>query len=83
MKSIGVRELKKRLSEVLRDVRSGETLEVTIRGEVVARLVPPPGTTDPDTIHKELRDVEQLAIEIGRTVSARTDASETLSAARR
>ena len=41
MKSVGLRELKNRLSEYVRDVRSGEQILVTDRGEVVAELVPP------------------------------------------
>jgi prevent-host-death family protein len=41
MTSIGVRELKQRTSEVLRRVRERqERVEVTVRGEVVAVLVP-------------------------------------------
>jgi antitoxin (DNA-binding transcriptional repressor) of toxin-antitoxin stability system len=41
MKTVGVRELKDRLSEYLRRVRSGESLLVTDRGEVVAEFSPP------------------------------------------
>lgn len=41
MKAVGVRDLKNRLSEYLRRVRSGENLLVTDRGEVVAELSPP------------------------------------------
>ena len=41
MKTVGVRELKNRLSEYLRRVRSGEGVLVTDRGEVVAELGPP------------------------------------------
>jgi len=41
MKSVGLRELKNRLSEYVRDVRSGEGVLVTDRGEVVAELIPP------------------------------------------
>jgi prevent-host-death family protein len=41
MKSMGVRELKNRLSEVVRAVRAGEHVLVTDRGTVVAELVPP------------------------------------------
>ena len=40
MKSVGLRELKNRLSEYVRKVRSGEGVLVTDRGEVVAELVP-------------------------------------------
>lgn len=55
MKSVGLRELKNRLSEYVRKVRSGEGVLVTDRGEVVAELIPagagsgeqgiPPGLT--------------------------------------
>lgn len=41
MKTVGLRELKNRLSEYVRQVRSGEGVLVTDRGEVVAELVPP------------------------------------------
>lgn len=41
MRSIGVRELKQRTSQVLRELRhDGEEIEVTHHGRVVARLVP-------------------------------------------
>lgn len=41
MKTLGVRELKERISEILRLVEEeGETVEVTKRGEVIAHLVP-------------------------------------------
>jgi antitoxin (DNA-binding transcriptional repressor) of toxin-antitoxin stability system len=40
MKSVGVKQLKSRLSEYLRLVRSGETVFVTDRDEVVAELRP-------------------------------------------
>ena len=38
MKEVGIRELKNRLSEYVRLVRSGEVVMVTDRGEVVAEL---------------------------------------------
>ena len=41
MKTVGVRELKNSLSEYLRDVRRGESVLVTDRGQVVAELSPP------------------------------------------
>ncbi len=47
MKTVGVRELKNRLSEYIRQVRSGESVMVTDRGQVVAELTPPgQGATD-------------------------------------
>jgi antitoxin (DNA-binding transcriptional repressor) of toxin-antitoxin stability system len=45
---LGVRELKNRLSEYIRQVRSGEGVLVTDRGQVVAELTPPgQGAADP------------------------------------
>ena len=41
VKTVGVRDLKNRLSEYLRYVRAGESVLVTDRGEVVAELVAP------------------------------------------
>lgn len=41
MKTVGIRELRKRLSEYLRRVRAGESVLVTDRGEVVAEFSPP------------------------------------------
>lgn len=41
MKTIGVRALKNRLAEYLRDVRAGETILVTDRGEVIAEISVP------------------------------------------
>jgi prevent-host-death family protein len=47
MKTVGIRELKNRLSEYVRSVRAGEGVLVTDRGEVVAELAPP-GLRDSD-----------------------------------
>lgn len=41
MKTVGVRELKNRLSEYIRQVRAGEGVLVTDRGQVVAEIGPP------------------------------------------
>jgi antitoxin (DNA-binding transcriptional repressor) of toxin-antitoxin stability system len=49
MKSVGVKQLKSRLSEYLRLVRGGETVLVTDRDEVVAEVRPTrkqPGIAD-------------------------------------
>jgi len=45
MLTIGIRELKARLSQVLRDVQQGETVLVTDRGRVVAELRLPDAST--------------------------------------
>ena len=49
VRSVGLRELKNRLSEYVRQARSGEGVLVTDRGEVVAELNPPaPGIDEGD-----------------------------------
>ena len=40
MKSVGIRELKNRLSKFLRQLRAGENVLVTDRGEVIAEFSP-------------------------------------------
>lgn len=45
MRTIGIRELKARLSQVLRDVQQGKPVLVTDRGRVVAELRVPDATT--------------------------------------
>ncbi|MEO8315543.1 MAG: type II toxin-antitoxin system prevent-host-death family antitoxin [Pseudomonadota bacterium] len=48
MKTVGIRDLKNNLSEHLRDVRRGETVLVTDRGNVIAEIAPPGyGKSDP------------------------------------
>ncbi|MGH8995422.1 MAG: type II toxin-antitoxin system Phd/YefM family antitoxin [Acidimicrobiales bacterium] len=42
MKSVGVRELRQRASELLRRVEQGEVIEITDRGRPVAQLSPLP-----------------------------------------
>ena len=41
MKAVGVRDLKNRLSSFLREVRAGESVLITDRGEVIAEIGPP------------------------------------------
>ena len=66
MVTIGVRELKQQTSKVLRRVREeGETVEITFRGETIARLIP----VNPPTLSKEKivaawADLDQLTAEI-------------------
>jgi prevent-host-death family protein len=45
MDRIGVRELRQHASRYLVRVKAGETVEVTVRGQLVALLVPPGPTT--------------------------------------
>ena len=49
MRSVGIKVLKKRLSEYIRLAASGETILVTDRDRVVAEIVPPRETKSPFT----------------------------------
>lgn len=42
MRTVGIRELRQRASELLRQVAAGETIEITDRGRPVALLTPLP-----------------------------------------
>lgn len=65
-RTVGVRELKAHLSEVLRAVKAGERVEVTERGKVVAVLTAPPVVEEPDLPER----LKQLIAE-GRVTPAR------------
>jgi antitoxin (DNA-binding transcriptional repressor) of toxin-antitoxin stability system len=67
MKTVGVRELKNRLSEYLREVRRGESVLVTDRGEVIAEFSPPRlGATDPGVPAALLAMAKRGLIALGR-----------------
>lgn len=59
MRVVGVRELKAKLSEYLRDVRRGEVFLVTDRDRVVAELRQPGSRSLPagDVLERELDDL--------------------------
>lgn len=67
MKSVGLRELKNRLSEYVREVRSGETVLVTDRGEVVAEMIAPGSRGDNDSVPATLVSlVRRGSLTLGR-----------------
>ncbi len=85
MRSVGVRELKEHTSQLLREVReSGEEIQVTSRGKVVARLLPP---IEPRDLQGDFdviwADMDRLAEEIGRRWPAGVSGVEALSEDRR
>jgi prevent-host-death family protein len=62
-----VRELKEHTSEVIRRVRENrETIDVTLRGEVVARLVPVSRTVDQEALQKVWDERAELVQAIGQ-----------------
>jgi prevent-host-death family protein len=67
MRSVGIRELRERTSEIIRWVRDeGQEVEVTYYGRVVARLVPAgPKLPDVQDTSPVWADLDRLAAEIG------------------
>lgn len=60
MTAVGVRELKQRASELLRRVQeTGDTIEITRRGKVIARIVPAP-LAENGLLTEERERLEQL-----------------------
>jgi antitoxin (DNA-binding transcriptional repressor) of toxin-antitoxin stability system len=74
MKAVGVRDLKANLSRYLREVRAGEILLVTDRGQVVAELrAPGLEVSRPETdLDRRLR---MLALRLPLTIGEPQDAS--------
>jgi prevent-host-death family protein len=56
MTTVGVRELKNRLSEFLRRAADGERITVTDRGHAVALLSPPEATPETEKIAQMVRE---------------------------
>lgn len=85
MKTVGVRELKTHISEILRQVQEdGEVIEVTNHGEVVARVVPVRRPTATGSDNSEVwTDLDRLAAEIGKYLPAHVDAVEAIRDVRR
>jgi len=67
MKSVGIKQLKARLSEYLRAVKAGEVVLVTDRDEVVAELRPPHQLPPP----LEAEDTLQSLADAGEVTRAR------------
>lgn len=64
MKTIGSSELKSHLYDLLREVREGEVIEITHRGEPVARLTPIRRTLSKQEIRAMIKSIDELADEI-------------------
>ena len=85
MGEIGVRELKQRASEILRQVREKhETFTVTYRGKVVAKLVPAEEVSEERARASSIwKQMDELALEIGADWPADVPAAEAIKEQRR
>jgi antitoxin (DNA-binding transcriptional repressor) of toxin-antitoxin stability system len=61
MKTVGIRELKNGLSRYVREVRAGEEIQVTDRGEVVAELRLPMAPEERRALHPGHPGIAALA----------------------
>ena len=85
MITVGVRELREDLSKWLQRVRDeGETIEITLRGETVARLVPTRRkSSSPEEIARQFADLDELAQEISKHWKSDMNAVEAVREQRR
>jgi prevent-host-death family protein len=81
MITVGIRELKQQASELVRIVReTGEEVQVTYHGEVVALLIPVKPAKNSE---KAWAKLDNLAVEIGARWPKGVSAAEALTEARR
>ena len=84
MRSVGVRELRERTSQILRDVaEKGENIQVTYHGRVMAHLVPPPKATSREEIEQWREGAHKLMDEIAKHVTEPVDSSTLMQDERR
>lgn len=86
MKTLGVGELKEHIDEILRMVEEeGETIDVTKRGKVIARLVPTskPKQTVEEKDAAAWEELKRIASELGPYWPENTDAVEIVRDVRR
>ena len=62
MRTVNVTELREHLPQYLKRVKKGEPIQISVHGEVVARLVP---ETDPLAEALALRDLWRKTVHLG------------------
>jgi prevent-host-death family protein len=86
MREVGIRELKAKTSEILRELcEKRESIAITNRGKVVARLVPANGSRERVWRNSEeaIARINKLAEEIGKYLPPGTSAVEAVREQRR
>ena len=82
MVTVGIRELKRQTSQLIRRVRErGDEIQVTHRGKVVARIIPMV-SSDKDT-GKAWDNLDLLSAKIGKHWPKKVPASQAVREARR
>lgn len=85
MKTIGVKELKEHLSEVLREVEeTGQIVDVSNRGTIVARLIPARfGQNSKSDPRATIADLDTLTAELSAGVPAGVSVEDVVNDIRR
>jgi prevent-host-death family protein len=77
MRSIGVRDLREKLSQVLEDVSGGgEEVSITSYGKEIARLVPPRKRKSAEEMAELWSRIDRIAAEVGRHPSGGASADD-------
>lgn len=85
MKTLGAKDLIKRIDEILLMVEQGETVEIVNKGKVVARLVPPEENRQRDQkeIEAFIAAMDQIENEVSKHITGPVDAVEMIRDIRR
>lgn len=84
MQTVGIRELKQQASELVRQVReSGNPIQITYHGKVVAMLVPVEPSANAEAEAQAWSDLDALAAQIGERWPGGVSAGDAISEGRR
>ncbi|RPI20718.1 MAG: type II toxin-antitoxin system prevent-host-death family antitoxin [Chloroflexota bacterium] len=84
MLTVGIRELKQQASELVRRVReTGNEVQITYHGKVVAMLVPVDPSEPPESEARAWADLDLLAAQIGQRWPDGVSASQAVDEGRR
>lgn len=83
MRSVGVKELKQRTAEILREVSEGQQIAVTHYGRVVAHLVPPRRKLTSAEIERVMAKADEIGDAIERVRPGPIDAVQVVGEGRR
>ncbi|GEM_PF-1871368 len=83
MRSVGVKELKERTTEILKEVSEGQRVAVTHYGRVLAHLVPPSRKPSSAEVEQALAEAREIMESIDRSHTKPTDTVKVVEEGRR